>query len=128
MKSKKSYTSVCIGTIACAGVIAAIVYMTYQTQKDYQQIVVSQTQQQLITTSNSVAKSLEGFIRMQQVILKSIATDPLLPKISPDSDFSQLEMRYNELKGDVGGFYLISSNGIVTHRYPHKDRTGKDFS
>ena len=128
MKSKRSYAMVAIGIIALAGIIVAIIYMTSQTQREYQQIVISQTQQQLKTTANSVARSLEGFIRMQQIILKSIATDSLLPKLTPDSDFSQLEMRYNELKGDVGGFYLLSSKGIVTHRYPHKDRVGKDFS
>ena len=74
------------------------------------------------------ANSLENLFKMQRGVLKSLASDPMLHRLDPGSDFSQLELRYKELKGDVGGFYIISPNGIVTHRYPHFDRRGKDFS
>jgi len=127
-KTKKAYVMVAIATIVLAGIIGAIIYFSYQANKNHQDIVVSQTQQQLLMTAKSVAKSLEDFIRMQQGILKSFATDPLLSKLTPDTDFSQLEIRYKELKGDIGGFYIISPKGIVTHRYPDKDRVGRDFS
>ena len=60
--------------------------------------------------------------------MKSFASDPLLLTLGPDTNYSQLELRYKELKGDIGGFYIISSKGIVTHRYPNKDPVGMDFS
>jgi signal transduction histidine kinase/PleD family two-component response regulator len=128
MKTKGSHVMVVIGTMVVMGIISFITYMTYKSQIEYRDIVVSQTQQQLFMTATSVAKSLEDFIETQQIVLKTIATDPLLPKLTMDTDFSLLEMRYKELKEDIGGFYIISPKGIVTHRYPHKDRVGKDFS
>jgi signal transduction histidine kinase len=128
MKTKRFYGMVSKGTVVIVGIIFVIIYMTYQTQKKYQDIIVSQTQRQLLTTAKSAAKSLEDFFRMQQGVLKSFASDPLLLTLGPDTNYSQLELRYKELKGDIGGFYIISSKGIVTHRYPNKDRVGMDFS
>jgi signal transduction histidine kinase len=128
MKTKRFYGMVSKGTIVIVGIIFVIIYMTYQTQKKYQDIIISQTQRQLLMTAKSVAKSLEDFFRMQQGVLKSLASDPLLLTLGLNTDFSQLELRYKELKGDIGGFYIISPKGVVTHRYPHKDRVGMDFS
>ena len=117
-----------IYSILFAGSIFFIIYLTYHTQKEYKNIIVLQSQQQLKMTAKSVANSIEEFFRMQKNVLKSLATDPVLLEVTPDTDYSQLEMRYKELEGEIGGFYIISPEGIVTHRFPHKKRVGKDFS
>jgi len=109
-------------------IIAVMGYLAWENQKTFENTIVTQTQQQLLATAKSVALNIEFFFEMQQGILKSLATDPILSRLTPDMDFEQLKMRYMELKGDIGGFYLISSKGIVTHRYPHKNRVGKDFA
>lgn len=114
--------------IVLTGAVLLILNMTVLTQKDYQKIFIDQAQEQLLMTAKSTARSLEEFITMQKNVLKSFATDPLLLQIDSHTDYAQLEVRYKELEGEIGGFYIISPNGIVTHRYPHKNRVGKDFS
>ena len=128
MGTKRSYGMISKGTLLIVGIIFVTIFVTYQIQKKYQGILVSQTQKQLLATAKSVAKSVEHFFEMQQGILRSFASDPVLHTLGPNTDFSQLELRYKELKGDIGGFYIISPKGIVTHRYPKKDRVGMDFS
>ncbi len=109
-------------------IVAGMGYLAWENHNTFEKTIVSQTQQQLLSTAKSIALSIENFFTMQQEILKSLASDPILSQLTPDMDFSQLEMRYKELKGDISGFYLISSKGIVTHRYPHKDRVGMNFA
>ena len=111
-----------------AGSIVFIIGLTYYTHQEYKKVIVLQSRQQLMMTAKSIGNSIEEFFRMQKNVLKSLATDPVLLDVKPDTDYSQLEMRYKELEGEIGGFYLISPQGIVTHRFPHKKRVGKDFS
>ena len=124
---KKTITFAVIVIVLCVAV-AGVLAMIFQTQKAYQSILVNQTQAHLEVTAKSIARSLENFITMQKNVLRSLATDPILLTLDPEADYAQLEMRYKELKGEIGGFYIISTEGIVTHRYPNKDRVGKDFS
>lgn len=128
MESIWKYIKVSIVISVFTGAVLLILNMTILTQKDYRKIFVDQSQQQLLMTAKSTSRSLAEFITMQQNLLKSFATDPLLLKIDSHTDYAQLEVRYKELEGEVGGFYIISPEGIVTHRYPHKNRVGKDFS
>ena len=114
--------------IVLTGAVLLVLNMTVLTQKDYQKIFIEQAQEQLLMTAKSTARSLEEFITMQKNVLNSFATDPLLLKIDAHTDYAQLEVRYKELEGEIGGFYIISPKGIVTHRYPHKNRVGKNFS
>ncbi len=109
-------------------IILCIGYLAWKNQKNFEKTIVTQTQQQLLVAAKSIALSIENFFTMQQGILKSLASDPTLSKLTLDTDFSQFEMRYKELKGDIGGFYLISPKGIVTHRYPNKEKVGKNYS
>ena len=117
-----------LAVLILTGAVVGVLLMIFQTQRAYQTILVKQSQEHLEVTAKSIAKSLEEFISMQKNVLKSLATDPLLLAINQNTDYAQLEMRYKELKGDIGGFYIISPQGIVTHRYPNKNRVGKDFS
>ena len=128
MKTNKLYLKKIIYSALFAGSIFFIIYLTYHAQSNYRDIIVRQSQRQLLMTAKSVANGIEEFFRMQKNVLKSLATDPVLLEINSDTDYSQLEMRYKELEGEIGGFYIISPEGIVTHRFPHKKRVGKDFS
>ena len=128
MKSYPRYVNTVLGALLFFGAIVLIVFMTFQTQREYQSILMGQAQEQLLATAKSTARSLEEFFTMQRNVLKSLSTDPLLVDMDSNADYAQLEMRYNELEGDIGGFYIISPKGIVTHRFPNKDRVGKDFS
>jgi len=128
MKSVWKYIKAAIVILVFTGAILLVLNMTILTQKDYQKIFEDQAQQQLMMTAQSTSRSLEEFITMQKNVLKSFATDPVLLKIDSHTDYVQLEIRYKELEGGIGGFYIISPEGVVTHRYPHKNRVGKDFS
>ena len=116
------------GILFFIGSLLVIIFLGYKTYDQFKRIIVSQSQQQLFLTTATAAKSLEEFITIQKSILKSFATDPILQNLNIDTDYNQLEIRYKELGGDIGGFYILSPEGIVTHRFPHKDRVGKDFS
>ena len=116
-----------LGVIAFV-IVASMGYLSWINQKNFEKTIVTHTQQQLLSTAKSTAMSIEDFFKMQQGILKSLTTDPILSELTLNTDFSQLESRYKELKGDIGGFYLISTKGIVTHRYPNKEKVGKDYS
>ena len=128
MHTLKKRLQLIAGIILLVGAIHIVIYLTYQSQKEYRDIIISLSQQQLLATAKSSAKNLEEFIRMQQNVLRSLAPGPILHEIDSQTDYGQLEMRYRELEGEIGGFYIISPQGIVTYRFPHKKRVGKDFS
>jgi len=128
MKSIWKYIKVSLVISVLTGAVLLILNLTILTQKDYQEVFVGQAQQQLLMMAKSTSRSLAEFITMQKNVLKSFATDPLLLNVDSHTDYVQLEVRYKELEGEIGGFYIISPKGIVTHRYPHKNRVGKDFS
>ncbi len=66
MKRKRFFTKVAMSAMAGVAVIIAIMYLAHLSQKEFEETVVSQTQQQLLTIAKSTAKGLEHFIQHLQ--------------------------------------------------------------
>ena len=65
---------------ATVSIFTGVGYLAWKNQKWFEYTVVANAQAQLLSTAKSTGYSLENFFKMQQGMLKSIATDPILFK------------------------------------------------
>ncbi|MBW2645775.1 MAG: hypothetical protein JRE23_06300, partial [Deltaproteobacteria bacterium] len=76
-KEKLSKNAVMAG-MAGLVIMTVIICLTYLVQKDFEQSVVSQTQQQLLTIAKTTASSVEQFIAKHLESLNTISRNPSL--------------------------------------------------
>ena len=74
---KKSWKTV-IGAVGLLALMAAVVYMIFLDYHIFEEIVVYQTQQQLLTVAKTTAGRLEEFVTEHAETLKTISLNPAL--------------------------------------------------
>lgn len=115
-----------ISVTTCIVAIIAVIYLAYLSHKHYEQIVISQTQQQLLSTARATARSIEQFVKEHSRALKTFSTDPVYQEAVhysimhkfPDAKFCPVKNYYEVHKDNVDGLALIDSKGIMLHRHP----------
>jgi len=88
--------------------------------------MVSQTQQQLLTTAQATARSLENFITAHSEVLHVISRSPLfretigkkLSRKVSEPEYSELKTFYKIHEKHIGDIGLLDSDGTVLCRYP----------
>jgi len=137
MKTKRLSAKVAISTMAGVAVIIAIIYLAYLSQKEFEQTMVSQTQQQLLTIAKATARSLERFIAEHAEALKAVSMNPLFQKEvhekiihdKPHTEFCPIKNFYEVHEKDVDALTLLDVNGVMLHRHPFVgDRPGVDLT
>jgi PAS domain S-box-containing protein len=117
-------------SIAGVAVIICVIYLAYLSHKAFENTMVFQTQQQLLTIAKSTAISIEEFITYHSDHLKAISTNPLIK--DQTGRYRLLQVNYESHKDDVDAIYLLDSRGIVVYRYPEKEANeitvGVDYS
>ena len=126
MKTKGLSAKVAISTMAGVALIIVIIYLAYLSQKEFEQTMVSQTQQQLLTIAKATARSLEGFITDHAEALKAVSMNPLFQKEvhekiihdKPHTEFCPIKNFYEVHEKDVDALTLLDVNGVMLHRHP----------
>ena len=137
MKSKRVSRKIVLGVIAFLVVIAMIIYLGYINHKDFENIIVSQTQQQLLMNTRSIAIGIEEFIVEHSDALSTISRNPIiqgkahksiLVKKPPAKHCLYLDV-YESHKDDMDSFSILDARGIMLCRVPHiEERFGRDHT
>ncbi len=126
-----------ISSIAGLVVIIICISVAYLSHKRFEETIVSQTQQQLLTIAKTTAYSLEEFIAKHSEALKTIARNPFFQKEvyrnvlhdKPDSGYCLIKTFYEVHENDVDALTTLDANGIMLHRHPFiTDRPGMDHT
>ena len=132
------------GVLAAVGTVVVVVvvvgFLARKSCKHFQNTVVSQTQQQLLTIAKTEAKNIERQLKDIYSELDLLALNPTVKKsiknnISrdqmPDNAYCPGQNTFEHMMhaGLVSSLYRIDSEGIVQERIPaRKDCIGSDFS
>ncbi|MBW2646156.1 MAG: response regulator [Deltaproteobacteria bacterium] len=129
-----------ISSMAGLVIIIICTAVAYLSHKQFSETIVSQTQQQLLMTAKTAAKSLEEFIAKHSEALKTIARNPLFQKElyrkvlhdKPDSGYCLIKTFYEVHENDVDALTTLDANGVLLHRHPfwedNKNRVGVDHT
>ena len=137
MKTKSLFTKVAISTMAGVAVIIAIIYLAYLSQKDFEETVVSQTQQQMLSTVKSAAHGLGDFIQSIQRELRNgarvrqiqnTAQNSILEDEAHEKEYHAFKAIFDGFDAKIDSFYLLDANGIILDRVPFKkERIGVSY-
>ncbi|RLB82714.1 MAG: hypothetical protein DRH17_04950 [Deltaproteobacteria bacterium] len=135
MKKQRLSRKVLMAGAAGLAVIAIFVYVSYLCHRNFEETVISQTQQQLLTIAKATADRLEEFADALSRELKIIAMEPALQEeiqnrvMQTGIDVCPIKIFYESHKGDVDAFTALDADGIMLHRHPFiKGRPGTDHS
>ena len=137
MKTNKPSIKAAITAIAGVAILIGIIYVAYLSNKGFKKTVVSQTQHELSTIADTIAKILEQFFNERLKTLKIISQDPLLQKDiyekkkcgRSETIFCPIKNVYKANIEDVDALTVLDANGIMLHREPFiADRVGMDHS
>ena len=132
---KRLSAKIVISTVVFMTITIVVIYMAYLSHREFEETVISQTQQELLTIAKATASGLEEFIVEYSKSLKVVAMNPLFQeraheKIMYDTLSTAIcpIRSLNEVhKKDVDAITLLDANGIILHREPFiEDRLGKD--
>ncbi|MBW2646928.1 MAG: response regulator, partial [Deltaproteobacteria bacterium] len=135
-KEKLSKNAVMAG-MAGLIIMTVILYLAYLDHKNFEQSVVSQTQQQLLTIAKSAARSLEEFVKEHSESLKTISRNPSLQEEvyrkvlhrKPDNGYCLIKTNYEVHRDDTDALTTLDANGIMLHRHPFiANRHGMDHT
>lgn len=137
MKTKILSTKVTISTMVGVAVIITIMYLAYSSHRQFEDTVVAQTEQQMLSTVRSTAHGLEDFIHSIQRELRNGARNPQIQNAAEKSilESEVHEKGYHPFKAifdgfdaKINAFYLLDANGIVLDRVPFKkERIGVSY-
>jgi len=134
METKGLSNRVVIGTIAGLTAIAILLYTAYLSHREFEETLVSQTQQQLLTVAKTTANRLEEFAGHLSRELKILAKEPAIEEAiknktrqTESHGIQALKILYGTHQGDVDALTTLDAGGIMLHRYPFiADRPGKE--
>ena len=116
----------------------AICILAYVNYKDFEETLVSHTQEHLMITAGSEITHMTARIDKIYNGLKLLATNPDVHHATIDGLSSQdIKERdeyfpegivYENFADSVNAVYRLDAKGIVQSRVPWKDRTGNDYS
>ena len=136
----KSSKSLVAGAVAALATLLIAVYVSFLLQQEFENTVVSQTQDQLLTIAKSTARSLELFIADHLESLQTISNNSLFQEESgkrvshkvSEPECRLMKAYYEIQKKDIDAVTLLDANGVMLHRYPFwenkKDRRGMDHT
>ena len=134
---KRLSAKIVISTVVFMTITIVVIYMAYLSHREFQETVISQTQQELLTIAKTTASGLEEFIAEYSKALKVVAMNPLFQKrvhkkITCDRNaatFCPIRSLYEVHKKDVDAITLFDANGIMLDREPFiEDRLGKEHT
>ena len=125
---------------ACvAAIFACVCFFAWLNIKNFENVMVTQTQQHLSNIAKSESQSLEEMFRNLQNKLQMLAKDPRvrqamidhdpsLTDYGPEGD-SPSEALFEQLSVEIDTLYRIDAKGFVQNRIPYMaNRVGNDYS
>ncbi len=137
MKTNKPSIKAVISAIAGVAVLIGIIYVAYLSNKGFESTLVLHTQQELSTTADTIAMTLELHFNERLKTLQIISQDPLLQKDiyekkkcgRSETIFCPIINLYEAYKNDVDALTFLDANGIMLHRSPLiENRIGMDYT
>lgn len=138
METKGLSNRVVIGTIAGLAGIAILLYTAYLSHREFEETLVSHTQEQLLTVAKTTAGRLEEVIDHLSKHLKVLADDSIVQEEIYNGALCQerrtcpIENFYEGHKGYIDALVACDINGIILRRYPFwedaKDRAGMSLA
>ena len=134
---KRQSAKIVISTVVLMTITIVVIYMAYLSHREFEETVISQTQQELLIIAKATASGLEEFIAEYSKALKVVAMNPLFQervykKITCDRNaatFCPIRNLYKVHKKDVDAITLLDANGIMLDREPFiEDRIGMDHT
>ncbi|MDP3028537.1 MAG: histidine kinase dimerization/phosphoacceptor domain -containing protein [Deltaproteobacteria bacterium] len=125
METKGLSNRVVIGAIAGLAGIAILLYTAYLSHREFEETLVSQTQEQLLTVAKTTANRLEEFADHLSRELKIIAKEPVVEEAiknktrqTESHGVCLVELFYEVNKGDIDALNILDANGAMLHRHP----------
>ena len=142
MKTNKISMKMAISAIAGVAVLIGIIYVAYLSNKRFEKTIISQAQNQLLSTLKVTAEGLDEFISYNQESLLVLLNDPLIKgrtynKVQWKKDeygekFCPVENLYKAHNKHVSALTIIDADGKLLDRDPFwkdgKNRIGWDHS
>ncbi|MEW6328336.1 MAG: histidine kinase dimerization/phosphoacceptor domain -containing protein [Thermodesulfobacteriota bacterium] len=136
METKGLPNRVVIGTIAGLAGIAILLYIAYLSHREFEETLVSQTQQQLLTVAKTTANRLEEFAGHLSRELKILAKEPAVKEAIKNKSrqteshgLHQIKFLYEPHKNDVDALTILDARGTMLHRYPFMEQmAGMDLT
>ncbi|MDD5154318.1 MAG: histidine kinase dimerization/phosphoacceptor domain -containing protein [Desulfovibrionales bacterium] len=138
METKGLSNKVVIGTIAGLASIAILLYTAYLSHREFEDTLVSHTQEQLLTVAKTTAGRLEEVIGHLSKHLRVLADDSIVQEeiykgaLCQERRTCPIENFYEGHKGYIDSMVTCDVNGIILHRYPFRedarDRVGMSLT
>ena len=137
MKTIRISKKVALTAIAGVATIISVIYFAYQSHRNFEKQIISQTQQELLALSKATALSLENCITEHSKALKIVSRDPVFQKEvynkrtcdRPEIIFCPIRNLYEINNESADALTLLDSNGFMLHREPFiADRIGMDHT
>ena len=118
-------------------ILAAVGFLAQKSCKDFEKIVVGQTQQHLLAIARTVAIRSEEFIEEHLTALQTFSKNPAIKKDShskvghdePCDEYCPARDFYEEHKRHIDAFTLLDDKGIMLERHPFiANRLGMDHT
>lgn len=125
METKGLSNRVVIGAIAGLAGIAILLCTAYLSHREFEETLVSQTQQQLLTVAKTTANRLEEFTDHLSREVKILAKEPVVKEAIKNKTWQTeshgvclVELFYEVNKGDIDALNILDANGAMLHRHP----------
>ena len=138
METKGLSNRVVIGTIAGFAGIVILLYTAYLSHREFEETLVSHTQEQLLTVARTTADRLEEVVDHLSRHLKVLADESIVQKeirnkaLQNEPHTCPIKNFYEGHKGYIDALVACDINGIILHRHPFwedaKDRAGMSFA
>lgn len=136
METKGLSNRVVIGAIAGLAGIAILLYTAYLSHREFEETLVSQTQQQLLVVAKTTANRLEEFAGHLSRELKILAKEPAVKEAiknktrqTESHGLHPIKFIYEPHQNDVDALTTLDARGIMLHRYPFiEDMPGMDLT
>ena len=119
-----------ISALVGVAVIISTFYLADLSHNRFEGLMVSQTQNQLLTIAKATGVSLREFVSEHVNSLVGISNNQLF--YGQKGEYLQLKIFYESHKQDIDSVYFLNSNGILLFRYPIKEgkenRVGVNYS
>ena len=127
MKKKRFPTRVLLGSVAGLAVVVVVAWLAYISHKNFEDTVVSQTQQQLLMSARTIAVGIEEFIAEHLQVLRTISRHPAVQEraykgILAKEQFPKYcvcQDHYEEHKDHIDAFNILDAKGIMLRRLPY---------
>ena len=137
MKKGSFPRSVLLGSIVGLAVVVVVVCLAHSSHKQYENIVVLQTQEQLLMSARSIAVGIEEFITEHLQVLRTVSINPMIQEQAykgilvkkPPTGHCPCQDLYEAHKDHMDAFTMLDAKGIMLRRFPYiEERIGRDHS